>query len=107
MVKYPALSRPNVMPSMYTSTLEEGVMKRTLAGGIAVVSFVISSGIGQGPNPAAQGQQAQQAALPPALLGCLELSTALRGVATNDMRLRDWPQLGRYREANRTVGQVD
>jgi lysophospholipase L1-like esterase len=45
--------------------------------------------------------------LPPALLGCPELSAALRGVANNDMRLRDWAQLNRYREANRTVGEVD
>ena len=38
--------------------------------------------------------------LPP----CPELATALRAVATNDNRLRDWANLGRYREANHTVG---
>jgi len=58
--------------------------------------------------PSAAGASGQQAApLPPALLGCLELATALRGVATNDARLRDWAQLARYREANGTVGPVD
>jgi lysophospholipase L1-like esterase len=37
---------------------------------------------------------------------CPELAVALRGVTANDMRLRDWPALGRYREANRTVKDV-
>src|SRR5205823_7361390 len=32
-----------------------------------------------------------------------DLATALRGVASNDARLRDWPQLTRYREANHAV----
>jgi lysophospholipase L1-like esterase len=79
-------------------------MVRPFASSLAVAVFVVSTGIGQGSSPSAQ---APAAPLPPALLGCLELSAALRGVATNDARLRDWPQLGRYREANRTVGQVD
>jgi lysophospholipase L1-like esterase len=50
---------------------------------------------------------APPAPLPPALLGCPELAAALRGVATNDQRLRDWAQLGRYRDANRAAGPVD
>src|SRR3954468_11890419 len=40
-------------------------------------------------------------------LSCPELATALRGVAANDVRLRDWPQLNRYRNDNRTVTGPD
>ena len=54
--------------------------------------------------PQAQAPAAPaQAPLPPALLECPDLATALRAVANNDARLRDWPQIGRYREANRSV----
>jgi lysophospholipase L1-like esterase len=91
---------------------------RALIGGAIVAAFVVSAGFAQAPAPAVQAPAApastvapagrgQQAPLPPALLSCPELSTALRGVAANDSRLRDWAQLGRYREANRTVGPVD
>jgi lysophospholipase L1-like esterase len=91
---------------------------RGLAGGIAVVALVVSGALPSSPNPAlpvaaAQapaGRGAQPAVplpLPPALLGCPELATALRGVAANDARLRDWAQLARYREANRSAGSVD
>ena len=48
-----------------------------------------------------------QAPLPPALLECPDLATALRTVANNDARLRDWPQIARYRDANRTVTGAD
>ena len=34
---------------------------------------------------------------------CPELATALVNLGRNDARLRDWPQLGRYREQNRTL----
>jgi lysophospholipase L1-like esterase len=47
------------------------------------------------------------AALPPALLECTDLAAALRTVAANDARLRDWAQLARYREANRTATGAD
>jgi lysophospholipase L1-like esterase len=50
---------------------------------------------------------AAPAPLPPALTSCPELATAVRTVASNDARLRDWPNMARYREANRTVGPVD
>ena len=90
---------------------------RALVSGLSAAAFVVSAGLAQAPVPggatapsaqAPAGGRGQQAApLPPALLDCLELSAALRGVANNDARLRDWPQLGRYREANRTAGSVD
>ncbi|MCC7008311.1 MAG: SGNH/GDSL hydrolase family protein [Acidobacteria bacterium] len=55
------------------------------------------------PAPAASAGQT----LPVGQLGCVELSAALRGVMTNDVRLRDWAQLARYRDANRAAGPVD
>jgi len=55
------------------------------------------------PPPAAAPQQTLQVGQ----LGCVELSAALRGVMANDARLRDWAQLGRYREGNRTIGTAD
>lgn len=56
---------------------------------------------------AGRGAGAPQAPLPPALTGCPELATAVRLVAANDARLRDWANLARYREANRTAGPTD
>ena len=50
---------------------------------------------------------ANQNAAPPPLPSCPELATALRTVATNDARLRDWANLARYREDNRSVKSVD
>jgi len=40
-------------------------------------------------------------------LTCPELATALRGLSASDTRLRDWPQLNRYRNDNRTVKAAD
>jgi lysophospholipase L1-like esterase len=40
-------------------------------------------------------------------LSCVELSAAVRTAVANDIRLRDWAQLNRYREANRTVTKAD
>lgn len=51
---------------------------------------------------AAIGVQAP-APQPPAEPTCPEMATALQGLMRNDARLRDWPLLGRYRDANRTV----
>ena len=54
-------------------------------------------GAPQGP-PAAAAQQAPPPA--PPLPSCPELAQALTNVVRNDARLRDWPAIGRYREAN-------
>ena len=54
------------------------------------------------PTPGAPAAQAQQAT-PPALPSCPELAAALQAVARNDARLSDWPNLARYREANRSI----
>src|SRR5438067_2466603 len=40
---------------------------------------------------------------PEPAMSCPELGTALQRVINNDIRLRDWPQLLRYRESNRTL----
>ena len=39
-------------------------------------------------------------------LTCPDLAAALRTVAANDTRLRDWPQMNRYRVANESVKSV-
>ncbi|MGH9407886.1 MAG: SGNH/GDSL hydrolase family protein [Vicinamibacterales bacterium] len=45
----------------------------------------------------------QQPATPPSANSCPELASALQAVVHNDARLRDWAELGRYRELNRSV----
>ena len=50
---------------------------------------------------------AQPPPLPAASLECPDLAMALRTVVNNDARLRDWPQIARYREANRAVTSSD
>ena len=52
----------------------------------------------------ALSQQPSQAPAPDT--SCPEVATALRAVVRNDDRLRDWAQLSRYRDANRTVPPV-
>ncbi len=62
----------------------------------------------QAPSPAAQpsagavGAPAGQPPTAPAST-CPEMATALTALMRNDARLADWPALGRYREANRTL----
>jgi len=52
--------------------------------------------------PAAPAAQTQPAA-PPALPSCPELAAAVQAASRNDVRLRDWPDLSRYRDANRAL----
>ena len=40
---------------------------------------------------------------PPAAETCPEMATALQALLRNDARLRDWPLLARYRDANRNL----
>ena len=49
------------------------------------------------------GQNPAQATAPPLDTSCPQLAAALRGVISNDARLRDWPQLARYRDLNREL----
>ena len=58
--------------------------------------IIVGTLLGQNPTP-------QPA---PALdTSCPELAAALQAVVSNDVRLRDWPQLARYREQNRTLAR--
>src|SRR5262245_38167916 len=54
------------------------------------------------PPPAAPTATATAAAPPPAT-DCRETAAALTRLLANDVRLRDWPALARYRDANRTL----
>jgi lysophospholipase L1-like esterase len=54
-------------------------------------------------SPPAPQQAAAQAAAPAAVPNCPELATALSALMRNDARVRDWPNLARYRDANRTL----
>jgi len=46
---------------------------------------------------------AQNPPPPPPPVDCQETALALTRLLNNDVRLRDWPQLARYREANRNL----
>ena len=52
---------------------------------------------------AAIGVQAPAIPVPPTDPTCPDMATALQALMRNDVRLRDWPLLNRYRDANRTV----
>ena len=49
------------------------------------------------------GQTGIPTATPQPAAGCPEMAGALQALMRNDARLRDWAQLARYRDANRTV----
>jgi len=76
---------------------------RLFFGVLACTVFVAHSGL----TSRAQAPAQAPPPLPPALLECSDLAAALRTVAVNDARLRDWPQIARYREANRAVTSAD
>lgn len=48
-------------------------------------------------------QPAPAAPAPPPVPSCTELATALVNLGRNDARMRDWQNLGRYREQNRAL----
>ena len=71
----------------------------------AAAMLIASTASAQTPPPAVPPAptavaQAAQPALPP----CPEMAAALQAVVRNDARLRDWADLGRYRESNRSAG---
>jgi lysophospholipase L1-like esterase len=61
-----------------------------------IVPLLVASLSGQQPAP--------PAGAPPVPTGP-EVALALKSLLANDARLRDWAQLGRYREQNRTLGK--
>jgi lysophospholipase L1-like esterase len=76
---------------------------RPLVAALIVFTVALEA---QGP-PAAPAAQAAPQAAPAAVPSCPELAAALRTVTANDVRLKDWPNLGRYRDANRSVTGAD
>ena len=72
---------------------------------VAALMLVASTASAQTPPPAAPpAPPAVAQAAQPALPSCPEMAAALQAVVRNDARLRDWPDLGRYRESNRSSG---
>jgi lysophospholipase L1-like esterase len=77
---------------------------RGRAGTLALAALFVQTGRAQsGGSPPAIPQAVAQA---PAVPNCAELAVALRTVAANDARLKDWANLARYREANRDVAKT-
>jgi lysophospholipase L1-like esterase len=68
-------------------------MLRTIAGAFTVLALTA-----QAPATAPVQQP------PSSTATCPEMATALQGLMRNDARLRDWPLLSRYRDANATLG---
>lgn len=73
---------------------------------ILLVSVIAVAGAAElrssGQAPAAP-QPPRAAAAPAPVESCPELATALQALMRSDVRLRDWAQLARYREANRDL----
>ncbi len=74
--------------------------KRILAGSLALAASLVVVGYAQSGGTAPQTPTAGQA---PAAPSCPELTAALNRMIGQDVRLRDWANFARYREANRTV----
>ena len=78
-------------------------MRSILASAVALAMFNL-------PSPSLNAQQGLGGAgapLPAHLLQSPEVAAALRAVVDQDMRLRHTANLGRYRDANRTVGSPE
>jgi len=76
---------------------------KLIAGSLIIFALVLQSGS----LSAQQGLGGAGQALPPASLQCPEIAAALTTVANQDTRLRDWANLTRYRDANKTVTRAD
>jgi lysophospholipase L1-like esterase len=73
-----------------------------------LISFVAVALLSQsGALSAQQGVGGAGPALPPSLLQCADVAAALTAVTNQDSRLRDWANLSRYRDANKTVTSAD
>jgi lysophospholipase L1-like esterase len=71
---------------------------------VALMLAASAAGAQTPPGAAAAAGQAQPAAAPaPALPSCPELAAAVQAAVRNDARLADWPNVGRYRDANRAL----
>ena len=72
---------------------------------VAFVAVVLVSQ--SGALLAQQGLGGAGQALPPSALQCTEIAAALTAMTNQDTRLRDWANLGRYRDANKNVTRAD
>jgi lysophospholipase L1-like esterase len=72
---------------------------------IAFVAVVLLSQ--SGALSAQQGLGGAGQALPASILQCADVSAALIAVTNQDTRLRDWANLARYRDANKSVTRAD
>ncbi len=70
-----------------------------LVGSLVALALLVPSGS----LSAQQGLGGAGQAVPPSALQCAEIAAALTAVTNQDTRLRDWANLGRYREANRNA----
>jgi lysophospholipase L1-like esterase len=76
---------------------------KLLTGTLITLALVLQSGS----LSAQQGLGGAGQALPSSLLQCPDVAAALTAVTNQDTRLRDWANLARYRDANRTVSGAD
>jgi lysophospholipase L1-like esterase len=76
---------------------------KLLAASLITLALVLQSGA----LSAQQGLGGAGQALPPSTLQCPEVAAALTAVTNQDTRLRDWANLARYRDANRSVTRAD
>jgi len=76
---------------------------KLLTGTLITLALVLQSGS----LSAQQGLGGAGQALPSSLLQCSDVAAALTAVTNQDSRLRDWANLGRYRDANKTVTRAD
>src|SRR4051812_34555883 len=73
---------------------------------ILMIVLTMATLSGQQPAaPAAAPAQGAPMAAPAPALSCPEMAGALNRLMGADARLRDWPQLARYRDANRTLAK--
>jgi|SRR5579864_1587788 len=80
------------------------VVCRLFAGRAVSIVVVAAFVVGQGAARArAQATTAAQAPAQGVVPNCAELAAALTRVSANDVRLRDWANLARYREADRAT----
>jgi lysophospholipase L1-like esterase len=77
---------------------------------VFVVAVMLSAAAASAQTPSPSPQSAPRAtpsvvqpAPPPALPSCVELAAAVQSAVRNDVRLQDWANLGRYRDANQAL----
>ncbi|MCU0250868.1 MAG: SGNH/GDSL hydrolase family protein [Vicinamibacterales bacterium] len=70
---------------------------------VFAAAIALTAGVASAQQPIITQTGPVQQPTQPALPSCPELAAAVQAASRNDVRLRDWPDLARYREANRAV----